>query len=239
MRNLFLLVAVAMCMLSGHSAQAETRMDIGASIVDGSLRGFHLALGEYYRVPEKEIMVIRERRRMPDYDIPVALFIATRARVSPSVVVDMRLSGRNWMDISLHFGIGPDVYYVPVERNYGPPYGKAYGYYKKKDRKEWRDIRLDDDDVVNMVNLRFISEHYGYSPDEVVRMRSSGKNFAEINDEARRGKHRDENIKNDRGNDRDSQGKNRENDKEKGKGKGSSKGKSDGKPGKSNGKHRD
>jgi hypothetical protein len=235
MRNFFILAVVALIFLPAHNLRAEPRLDIGASIVDGSLRGFHVALGEYFRVPEREIVVIRERRRMPEYDIPVALFIAQRAHVAPNVVVDMRLSGRSWMDISLHYGIGPDVYYVPVERDYGPPYGKAYGHYKKKHRKEWRDIRLDDDDFVNMVNLRFISEHYGYSPDEVVRMRSSGKNFSEINDEARRGTHRDEYRKDDRGKERDYQEQGRQNDK--GKGRGNSKGKSEGKQGK--GKEKD
>ena len=39
-----------------------------------------------------------------------------------------------------------------------------------------------------MVNLRFISERYGYAPEDVIRLRSSGKNFVVINDEFRKGK---------------------------------------------------
>jgi len=38
------------------------------------------------------------------------------------------------------------------------------------------------------VNLRFISDRYGYEPDEVARMRSSGKSFVIINNELRRAK---------------------------------------------------
>jgi hypothetical protein len=102
--------------------------------------------------------------------------------------MDLRLSGRSWMDITLHFGLGPDIYYIPVKEVYGPPYGRAYGHYKNKHRKDWRKIRLIDSEVVDLVNLRFMSEHYGRPPEDVMRMRSSGKSFIVINDEFRRGK---------------------------------------------------
>ena len=49
-------------------------------------------------------------------------------------------------------------------------------------------MRLGDDDVVNLVNLKFASEHYGYSPEKVIKMRSEGRNFVEINEEITRGK---------------------------------------------------
>lgn len=187
MRSLMVLLTLAALSGSIPAVQADTRMELGASIVNGDLRGFYLSLGEYYRVPEREIMVIRDRR-IPDYDIPVVLYIAQRAHVAPGVVVDLRLAGNSWMDITLRFGLGPDIYYVPVRRVYGPPYGNAYGYYKNKKRKDWHSIRLADDDVVNLVNLRFISERYGHPPEEVMRMRSAGRSFAAINDELRRGR---------------------------------------------------
>ncbi|MGE5027413.1 MAG: hypothetical protein ACM3JK_02970 [Betaproteobacteria bacterium] len=187
MRSLIILLALAVLSAGAPAAQAQSRMDLGATIVNGDLRGFYLSLGEYYRVPEREVMVIRDRH-IPDYDIPVVLFIAQRAHVAPGVVVDLRLAGRSWMDISLHFGLGPDIYYVPARRVYGPPYGNAYGYYKNKKRKDWHTIRLADDDVVNLVNLRFISERFGHPPEEVMRMRSSGRSFAAINDELRHGR---------------------------------------------------
>ena len=175
-----LLVALLMIATCG-GVQADTRTDVGMSFGSEGLRSFYLAIGEYYRVPERQIAIIRDRR-IPDYDVPVVLFIADRARVAPEIVMDYRMRGMSWMDISLHFGLPADIYYVPVTRSYGPPYGHAYGHYKNKHN---RNIRLDDDDVVNMVNLRFMSERYGYAPDEVIRMRSSGKNFVRINEEFR------------------------------------------------------
>jgi hypothetical protein len=187
MRFLMILLSLAAISASVPLAQADTRMDIGATIVNGDMRGFYFALGDYYRVPEREVILMRERR-IPDYDIPVVLFISQRARVAPGVIMDLRLSGRSWMDITLHFGLGPDIYYIPVKEVYGPPYGRAYGHYKNKHRKDWRKIRLIDSEVVDMVNLRFMSEHYGRPPEEVMRMRSGGKSFTMINDEFRRDK---------------------------------------------------
>ncbi|TCV89044.1 hypothetical protein [Sulfurirhabdus autotrophica] len=185
-----LMFALPLAFLSGcvvNPGQPNTRMEVGGSVVNGDLNSFYFSMSEYYRVPQRDVIYIHERR-IPDYDIPVVLFISQRARVSPSVIVNLRLSGNSWMDISLRYGIGPDVYYVPVQNVYGAPYGRAYGYYQNRNRNEWNRIRLADDDVVNMVNLRFISERYGYPPEEVMRMRSSGRNFVTIHDEARRSK---------------------------------------------------
>jgi hypothetical protein len=159
-------------------------VDLGISIGDEGLRSFYLAVGDYYRVPEKEVIIIKEKH-IPDEDIPVVLFIAGRAHVAPATIIDLRLRGKSWMDISLHFGLSPEIFYVPVKEAdvIGPPYGKAYGYYKKKPRKDWKKIMLTDDDVINLRNLRFISEHYGYAPEKVIELRKGGKNFIKVNSE--------------------------------------------------------
>lgn len=163
---------------------AEASVDLGVSIGDNGLRGFYLAIGDYYRVPEREVVVVRDRH-IPDEEIPVVFFLAQTAHVSPSAIIDLRLAGRSWPDISLHFGLGPEIFYVPVKETVviGPPYGKAYGYYKKKPRKAWKSIVLSDTDVVNLVNLKFVSEHYKYPPEKVMKLREGGKNFVAINDE--------------------------------------------------------
>jgi hypothetical protein len=159
----------------------DAQVQFGISAGSGGVNSFYLAIGDYYRVPEREIVVVRERR-IPDEEIPVVFFIASRAHVGSAAVMDFRLAGNSWMDVALHFGLGPDVFYVPVERDYGPPYGHAYGYYKHHKRKQWSSIRLGDGDIVNFVNLRFMSEHYGYSPDQVIRLRSEGRSFRDINE---------------------------------------------------------
>ena len=144
-------------------------------------------MGDYYRVPERTLVVVSEKR-IPDDEVPVVFFLAQEAHVSPEAIIALRLGGKSWMDITLHYGLTAQIFYVPFTVDPGPPYGKAYGYYKKRPRSKWGEIRLGNADIVNLVNLKFISGHYGYSPDQVVKMRGQGKSFVSINGEARKSK---------------------------------------------------
>lgn len=186
MRRLILVVLAALVFgLSINLAVSEANVDIGVSIGDEGLRGFYFSVGDYYHVPEREVIIIRDRR-IPDEELPVVFFLSRHARVAPAIIVDMRLRGMSWMDITLHYRLHPDIYYVPLKKKPGPPYGKAYGYYMNRPKKDWHKIRLHDRDVVNMVNLRFISEYHRYEPDYVVGARSKGRNFVVIDRDVKR-----------------------------------------------------
>ncbi|MBU4321448.1 MAG: hypothetical protein L6246_06070 [Thermodesulfovibrionales bacterium] len=185
MRILVIFLTLIVLSLGSLIPQAKASVDIGVSIGDEGLRGFYLAVGDYYRVPQREVVIIRERG-MPYEELPVVYFIAGRARVAPEIIVNLRLGGMSWMDITLRYGLSPEIFYVPVR--VGPPYGKAYGYYMNKPKKEWKKIVFKDSDIINLVNLKFTSEHYKYSPNEVIKMREKGKNFVVINDEIKKGK---------------------------------------------------
>lgn len=187
MRILIIFLVLIMATLGNIIPRAEAGMDLGISIGEEGLRSFSLSVGDYYRVPQREVVIIRERG-IPYEEMPVVLFLAGRAHIAPGIIVDLRLGGMSWMDITLRYGLSPEIYYVPVRVSPGPPYGKTYGYYKNKPRKEWKKVRLGDDDVVNLVNLKFASEHYGRPPEEVIKMRSGGRSFVEINEEIKRGK---------------------------------------------------
>ncbi len=163
---------------------AQQDVNAGISIGPEGLKGFYLSISNYYRVPEPQVIRVRERR-IPEDELPVVFFIAGRARVKPEVIVDLRLGGLSWYDISLKYGIYPDAYYVPLESQPGPPYGNAYGYYKNRPRKEWRRIRLTDEDIVNLVNLRFISDYNHYRPEKIAEMRKQGRQFVVINNDIR------------------------------------------------------
>jgi hypothetical protein len=44
----------------------------------------------------------------------------------------------------------------------------------------WQRGDLRDADIVNQVNLKFISEHHRYAPEKVMKYRSNGKSFTTI-----------------------------------------------------------
>ena len=187
MRRSFLLSMLFVFALIPAAGVSYAGVDFGLSIGDEGLRSFYVAVGEHYQVPEKEILIVRERH-IPDEEMPVVFYLAARASVAPETIIKLRLGGKSWMDITAKYGFGPEIYYVALKSDPGPPYGKAYGHFKNRNRSEWGSISLNDADVVNFVNLRFISEHYGYSPDEIVKMRAKGKDFVSVNAEVKKNK---------------------------------------------------
>jgi hypothetical protein len=186
-------LTIAIVAASAISAAAQN-VNVGVSVSDGQVRSFYLAIGNYFNMPERAVTVI-SKKDIPDDELPVVLFIAHRSGVRPAQVIELRRAGKSWFEISLHFGVGPEAYYVPLSVQPGPPYGRAYGYYKRRPRSEWKAIRLDDDDIVNLVNLRFISDHYHMPPEKVVTMRAGQRNFVLINDQAYKEKHHNDKAK--------------------------------------------
>lgn len=159
---------------------ADTYWNFGVSGGGAGIQGFNLSIGQYYGVPEREVALIHARG-IYEEELPVVFYLAQRAHVYPGYIVDLRLSGMSWMDITLYLGLSPDIYYVPVViERYGPPFGPAYGYYHHHPRGGWTRHDLHDRDIINQVNLRFMSEHHRYAPEKIMRYRSNGRSFTDI-----------------------------------------------------------
>jgi hypothetical protein len=190
MRTLIVVLAFVLGLTwFSHGRAGAGQLDLGVSIGDEGLRSFYLSVGQYYHVPEPEVIVIRERGIYPEH-IPVVLFLSRSARVRPETIIDHRLSGLSWMDITVRLGLGPEIYYVPVNVSRGgPPYGKAYGYYKKHPKNHWHRIKLTDRDIVDQVNLKFISEHRGIAPERIMNMRSGGRDFVSMDRDGKKDRH--------------------------------------------------
>ncbi|HTY26467.1 MAG TPA: hypothetical protein VMC85_25290 [Desulfomonilaceae bacterium] len=173
----------------------------GVSIASGH-SSFYLAIGDYYHVPESRVVYVSDHYRIRDEELPVVFFLASRAHVDPQVIIDLRMRHRlSWLDITFHYGLTPEIYYVPVTR-VGPPYGNAYGHYKKH-QKDYKKVVLVDDDVVNLVNLRFMSEYHGKPAEVVMDRRGRGERFVAMNDEFREEKRTHGDRDDDRGNGKD------------------------------------
>ncbi|MFY9397734.1 MAG: hypothetical protein WAR22_05150 [Desulfomonilia bacterium] len=170
---------ILVCTLAAISPSfAETRFSLGISGGEDGIDGFHLSISEYYRVPRQEVLLVH-RQGIPHDELPVVFFLAGRAHVHPNTVILLRRSGMSWMDITLHFGLCPDIYYVPV-RYVHQHHGHAYGHYQSHPNS-WKNLRLKDADIISQVNLIFISEHNGCPPERIMEERSQGRRFTEIN----------------------------------------------------------
>ena len=180
---------IGLLLIQGAAAAQVRNVDAGMSIADGRVRSFYLAIGDYYGVPPPQVVELREHYRYPDEDLPVVYFLAARAHVAPAAIINLRFQRMSWLDIAFHYHLTPDIFFIPVSTTHvGPPYGHAYGYYRKYGpTRDWRKFALTDHDVVNLVNLRFMSEHYRMSPEAVMAMRGRESKFVVINDEIKKG----------------------------------------------------
>ena len=216
MKRSSLSLATILFILSVTTVFAQN-VSTGISITDGHLSNFYFSIGDYYRVPESRVVYVRDRYHMHDEELPVLFFLASRARVDPQVIIDLRMRKRmSWLDITFHFGLTPEIYYVPVRR-VGPPYGNAYGHFKKH-KNNYKKVVLADNDVVNLVNLRFISDYHGIAPEEIMDKRGKGEKFVVMNDEFHKVKGKNRNYKNNE--EKDSNKKNKNNGGGKGNGRG-------------------
>jgi hypothetical protein len=192
MKQLLCIAAIAGCLSIGLSA---ANYDIGISGSDRGIDGFSLSIGNYYNVPRQEIMVIE--RSIPREEMSVVYYLANRSHRDARFITDLRLRGISWWDISIRLGLDPRTLYVVESRRYsGPPYGKAYGYDKHNK------YRLHDAEIVDLVNVRFLSDYHHISPDDVIDRRRRGENYNNINEHYRGNKDRADNRK-DRRDDRD------------------------------------
>lgn len=156
-----------------------TQYDVGISGSDRGISGFSLSIGDYYRVPAREIIAIE--RTIPSNETSVVYFLSQRSHRHPHYITDMRLRGMSWWDITIRLGLDPHtLYVVNTHRHSGPPYGRAYGYHDGR-----KSYRLQDRDIVELVNVRFLSSYYHVSPDEIIDRRNKGQRYIHIDDDYR------------------------------------------------------
>lgn len=178
-------IMVCLLVLSPQTDQCQAEVDLGISIDEDGIKGFYLAIGEHFRVDARRVTAVK-KADIPDEEMPVVFFLAKKCYVSPSIIIRHRRDGLSWMDICLKYGLTVEIFWVDLKHTPGPPYGKAWGHFKKKKKDKWGSIRLTDIEIVNFVNLKFISGHYGYPPDEVVKMRGKGASFVKIHGKVKR-----------------------------------------------------
>lgn len=157
---------------------AQAQVQVGVSVGTGG-SSFHLAIGNYYHAPPEQVAVCTQRH-IPDEEMPVVFFIAAQAHVAPGVIINLRAGGMPWFNIVNQYRLNPRIFYVPVHMAMvGTPYERFYNYYYGRGPR----VRLVDADFVNMVNLRFASEYYHRTPEEVIRLRAGGRSYTYIHNQ--------------------------------------------------------
>jgi hypothetical protein len=124
----------------------------------GALDGYYRAAAEHFGVGVAEVQILAKWNLPPD-EVPVVLFMARRGGISADAVAALRGSGRSWADLGSRYGVHAGLIHVdlPDDTALGP-LARAYGEYRGRSSAGWPSIRLEDREVVLLVNLRFLSE---------------------------------------------------------------------------------
>jgi hypothetical protein len=170
------LAVLAGLQLFPRVAQAGVSFDFlfsTSSVSDDDQYYLNLAVSNY-GYPRTVIEPVLPRVRYVEQDLPVILFLANVSGRPVDAIVDLRAGGLGWSVIFSRVGVPYDVLFVDIDRDPGPPYGKAWGHWKKNPKR----CVLSDSDIANFVNVQVGHRVTGISPYEIAHARSGGKSIA-------------------------------------------------------------
>ena len=146
-----------------------------SSVNDDNQLYLNLAISNY-AYPRTVIEPVLPRVRYVEQDLPVILFLASASGRPVQSIVDLRYDGLGWSVIFSRVGVPYDVLFANIERDPGPPYGKAWGHWKKNPKR----CVLADSDIVGLVNVQVGHRVSGVSPYDIMKARSGGKSIATV-----------------------------------------------------------
>jgi hypothetical protein len=124
----------------------------------------NLAVSNYgYQRPVLEPLL--PRVRYVEADLPVLFFLQHQSGWQLPALIDLRAQGASWSVIFTHVGVPQDVLFAGIPDDPGPPYGHAWGYWKKNPRG----VRLSDPDVCELVKIQMASRWAGAPASDLAR----------------------------------------------------------------------
>lgn len=131
---------------------------LAAQEPDVARQDYFRAVAMFFNLPPNEIAILSDWK-MPADEIPVVLFMARRAGVSPEALVALRDAGRGWSALAERYSVRAAAFHVPVADD--APTGRlepAYELFRSTPVAEWGTLRLADQHIVGLVNVRVISQ---------------------------------------------------------------------------------
>jgi hypothetical protein len=156
----------------------------------------NLTVGDYgFRREELEPLLPRIRE--VEIELPVVLYLARESRRPVAEIIDLRSSGLDWSSVFTRVGCAQERLFAGIDRDPGPPYGKAWGYR----RKHGGPAQLADDDVRGLVQIQIGQRFSGLSPYELAQARGRGLSVERLvaDRKGRRGRGSDDDDEDDQG----------------------------------------
>ena len=142
---------------------------------------------DYFAPPPTVAVELVRNSPVPEDDFPVILYLARASKRPPQEIQRLRADYLSWSDIMDRSNVSPSVLFAGIDRDPGPPYGKAWGYWRKHPRDER--IRFRDRDVVELVKLQVASRSQRVTPYAVASVRQKEITVEQYVAEKNRGKY--------------------------------------------------
>jgi len=157
-----------------------TAQGVAAQNRDSARADYFRAVAGFFSLPESEIAILSDWETPAD-EIPVVLFMARRAGVSPEALVALRSSGQSWTRLAGQYGVSAATLHVPIRDDASAgALSAVYVAFRGTPVSEWPGIPLSDSDIVALVNVRVLAQSLGLSPDAVLRDTGSAPSFVQL-----------------------------------------------------------
>jgi len=111
------------------------------------------------------------RLRAVNDDLPVVLFLARESGRPVDFIVDLRARGLSWSVVFNRLRVPTDTLFVGIDRDPGPPYGRAWGHWRRNPKR----VVLADGDIIGLAQLQVAHRVSGIAPFELARARAAGR----------------------------------------------------------------
>jgi hypothetical protein len=149
---------------------------------DTNPTAYYTAVSNRFQVPAEQVRALVDAG-MPAGEVVVLYFVAENSLKSADEILADREAGKPWRAIAQQAGLGPETFYYPLPQTGRKPFTNVYAVYHQLPRNQWSwdRVPLGDEDVRNLVNLRFLGEVAGpKAASDVLRLRSQGADFPAI-----------------------------------------------------------
>ena len=167
-----LLAAAAPAALAGDLFYDAT---LALNISDDA-RFFLNVTNRHFAMPEPQGVKVLKACPRPESDYPVALLFARFSGRRAEAIVALRQKGLPWSEVMVRLQIPADRLFVGLDRDPGPPYGHAWGHWKKGQRARGprETVAFDDMTVADLARLQIASSALRVSPYTIIAERRNG-----------------------------------------------------------------
>ena len=145
-----------------------------------SEEGYFRTVSEFFGIPLAEVNILHDWGLAAD-EVPLILFVAKRAGVSPEALIAKWRSGGSLATIMTHYRVGLVALHVPLPE--GAPTGVLQRIYDELDSTpvgDWDGIELTGSEAVALVNLRLLARISRAGVAEILQMTNRHDNFVDL-----------------------------------------------------------